>query len=495
MVNNGRIYSDILFNNYETCYNVDILDKDGTFMDICGEYFCSRCMRRLETDDSGLCPHCGYDHAHPARSTDQLEEGTILAERYQLGAVIGRGGFGITYAAWDETLRLPVAVKEFFPRDFASRDVRTSYDVITGDKYHTEYNLGLRRFIEESRVLAMFQNVPGIVNVSDCFEENDTFYIVMEYVHGVTLDVWVSEHKPDAKTLLSMFRGPIDALDAVHRQGVQHRDIKPSNMLVEESGAIKLIDFGSARLQTHQGKSIVLTEKYAPVEQYDLKQQQGPWTDVYSLCATMYEMLTGAELQTSISRQHHDELAAPSSLGVRLKPYQQRALMAGLSVEPDKRIRSMDALRSMLYNLPLPEELLRRKALQRRMAVVAAGVVLAASGVLFNFIHGFELTESARYALYPDGFHLIASDELSGVLHIPASFALIPVSAVHADGLRGSDITELTVPGSVSVIEPRAFSNCTNLQVVRIEEGVTSVGASAFANCPALHTPSSDPLG
>ena len=457
-------------------------------MDICGEYYCSRCMLRLETDDSGVCPHCGYDHARPVRSTDQLEEGTMLAERYQLGAVLGCGGFGVTYAAWDETLQVPVAVKEFFPRDIATRDIRTSCDILTDEKHKPEYNLGLRRFIEESRVLAMFHNVPGVVNVSDCFEENGTFYIVMEYVHGVTLDVWVHEHKPDAKTLLNMFRGPIDALDAIHRQGVQHRDIKPGNMLVEKDGAIKLIDFGSARKQTHRAKSIVLTEKYAPVEQYDLKQQQGPWTDVYSLCATMYEMLTGAELQTSISRQHHDELKSPAALGVRLKPYQQRALMNGLAVEPGRRIRSMDALRSLMYNLPLPEEMLRRKAFRRRLAAAAACTALVAAGASFNFMHGFALGGNVRYALYPDGFHLIANDNVTGELAIPASYALIPVSAVHDDGLRGSGVTSLTIPGSVCAIGDMAFNGCESLQTVTIEEGVLSIGAYAFANCPNLHT-------
>ena len=456
-------------------------------MDISGVNYCSRCM--LKVNEEKICPHCGYDGSKAAFRKEYLEEGAFLNERYMLGAVIGSGGFGITYAAWDTLLETPVAIKEYYPVDFAERDVRDSDDVTPRERYETEYRLGLRRFIQESRVLAMFRQIPGIVNVSDCFEENNTFYFVMEYVRGVSLEKYAQTHVLEAKQLFSMMRSTVDALEAVHAQGILHRDITPKNLMVLEDGSVKLIDFGSARKIDREGTSIIVTEHYAPVEQYDNSREQGAWTDIYSLCATMYEVLTGVVPQESLSRKYKDELKTPRQMGVKLKKHQERALNAGLAVEPDKRTRSIAEFRSRLYNLPLPEEVRRRKAFKRKFFSVVGCIAAVAAAAAINFTTGLPLSRGLRYALHTDGFHVMGADLAITELNIPAKRLGIPVSCINAAAFSQNDELEsVNLPGSIQCVEEMAFLGCDKLRMVTMEEGVEQIGAHAFSGCPQLHT-------
>lgn len=188
--------------------------------------------------------------------------------------MIGTGGFGVTYAAWDMNLSVPVAIKEYFPVKYAYRDAEKSDDILLRTEGRILFVLGLERFRLEAQVLAQFKNIPGIVNVNECFDENGTAYIVMEYVHGVPLDTYVQAHKPTPRVLLQMMLQPISALEIIHRQGVHHRDITPRNLLVQEDGSIKLIDFGSAREIEHTTNLIVVSDGYAPIEQYDTQRPQ-----------------------------------------------------------------------------------------------------------------------------------------------------------------------------------------------------------------------------
>lgn len=276
-------------------------------MELNGAFYCSRCMRKME--DDGVCPHCGLDNDRAENSAPALELYTLLDNRYQLGSVIGSGGSGITYAAWDEKLWIPVAVKEYYPAEWVTRDCSVTDEITVRQEFQRDYLIGKERFLRESRVLAMLQEIPGIVKVYDSFEENQTAYIVMEYVHGVTIDKYMREQGLQQGKILQMMRQPIDALAAVHKQGVLHRDITPNNMLVQEDGSVKLIDFGAAAQIGQQGDIVVLTQHYAAIEQYDRDNGRlGPWTDVYGISATLYALLTGEEPQESVTRLQRDHL-------------------------------------------------------------------------------------------------------------------------------------------------------------------------------------------
>lgn len=406
-----------------------------------------------------------------------------------LGAVIGTGGFGVTYAAWDVNLSVPVAIKEYFPVKYAHRNTEESDDVLLRPEGRSLYVLGLERFRREAQVLAQFKNIPGVVNINECFNENGTSYIAMEYVHGVPLDEYVRVNKPASKELLQMMLRPISALEIIHRQGVHHRDITPRNLLVQEDGSIKLIDFGSAREIEHTTNLIVVSDGYAPVEQYDTQRPQGPWGDIYSISATIYHMLTGVMPPPAISRTKHDSLRKPSELGVKLKKYQEKALMAGLAVDPEKRIRSIEEFRARMYNMPLPEEVRRQRAFMRRVCAAAACIILLMMAVMVNFTCGLPLGAGLLYALYPDGFHVVGTMMDDAEVTVPSSRLFLPVTDIDREVFRDSRTLErITIPGSVKEISPQSFSNCQALKRVTLEEGVEAIAYLAFSNCRELHT-------
>jgi len=456
-------------------------------MDIDGVYYCSKCMRRLDAE--GACPHCGYDPEAEEENSHTLCEGTFLNDRYIFGAVIGSGGFGVTYAAWDVNLQTPVAVKEYFPGHLAWRNAEESDEIVPNPADRAAFRIGLDRFKREAQILAQLRNIPGVVNVYESFEDNGTCYIVMEYVRGVPLDTYVQENRPDAKALLAMMRAPIHALEIIHKQGVSHRDITPRNMLVQADGSVKLIDFGAAREIGHETQLVTASDGYAPIEQYDMERQQGPWGDIYSLSATIYHMLTGVRPTSSLSRVKRDTLVPPKKLGVKLKRHQERALLLGLAIHPEKRVRSMDEFASILYNTPLPEEARRRRAFMRRVCAVMAGITAVFALIAANFACGFPLGKGLLYALHRDGWHVSGALRERAEVVIPEQVLFLPVTAIEPDVFAGNAALEcVTVPGSVDTIEPYTFRGCTNLKVATLLDGVMEIEHYAFSGCAQLHT-------
>lgn len=453
-------------------------------MDIEGVYYCSRCVRQIE--EEGVCPHCGYDHRREKNHSPALDIGTLLHGRYQLGSVIGSGGAGITYAAWDEVLQIPVAVKEYFPANYAMRQTEYADHIEAPEEYRGNYLAGLNHFVRESRVLAMMKDLPGVVGVQDCFEENETAYIVMEYIHGTTLGQYAKERRLSGKELFMMLVQPIDALIALHKQGVLHRDITPANILVQEDGAVKLIDFGSSADINREQSVIVVTQNYAPIEQYNAK-GMGAWTDVYGLCATIYEVLTGIIPPESILRAHKDELIPISKAGVKLKKYQNRAIMGGLAVEPQKRIQSMEEFRSILYHLPMPEAVKQRKQFVRRVSAAAIAVLAVLLVIVLNFAVGLPLGGGLLFSIRGDGIHIVGEYSLKESRILPSHLLGLPVSAIEEAVFKDNALLkEAVIPGSVRTVGSQAFYNCQELVSVTMGEGVEEIGSEAFAKCGKL---------
>ncbi len=230
-------------------------------------------------------------------STDKnaLHEGYLL-HWYEIKRVIGRGGFGITYLAHDNNLDRSVAIKEFMPEDFATRESDDTVHPKTGEQ-KSLFEWGLEHFIKEAQTLAKF-NHPNIVHVLSVFEENNTAYMVMEYAHGDDLStIYKKKSKFTEEQFLDIFIPILDGLTLVHNSGFIHRDIKPANIYICDDDSPLLLDFGSAR-QPIEGKTKALTSLvtfgYAPFEQYsEGTGKQGPWTDIYSLGACIYSGITG----------------------------------------------------------------------------------------------------------------------------------------------------------------------------------------------------------
>lgn len=280
-----------------------------------------------------------------------LSEGTILDERYRLDGVLGAGGYGITYRATDTRLDRPVAVKEYFPCYCALRLDDWGADVRCTNGCEGDFLKGMDRFYEEARHLAQLSGLIHVVNVNDYFKENSTAYMVMDFVEGKTLkemtDSFGGRMKP--KTLMTMMAPAISALWQVHKKGLIHRDLSPDNIMVRFDGSVCLIDFGNAR-DTTSDKSMTMAMKqgFAGPEQYSSR-GQGPYTDVYGMCATMYYCLTGAVPTQALERLTGKPLARPSELGVTMDPNQEQAIMDGLELRIERRIQNMDALWKRLY--------------------------------------------------------------------------------------------------------------------------------------------------
>ena len=283
-----------------------------------------------------------------------LRKGTRLIGRYTIEGVLGQGGFGITYLGMDGLHKKKVAIKEFFPQGIVTRNIEYEDTVtvtLVGEKEN--YDKGKERFLKEAQTMAMFSKDKGIVKALDFFEINNTAYIVMEYLEGVTLKQYLRENKRiAAEDLVELLVPLIEALDEIHSQGLIHRDISPDNIMVLPDGRIKLMDFGAARDYTEFGEkslSIVLKPGYAPPEQYQTHGVQGPWTDIYALCATMYKCITGENPPDAIDRLVDDHLKKISAFGFTVSPQIEEAIIKGMSVAAKDRYQNVGDFCEDLY--------------------------------------------------------------------------------------------------------------------------------------------------
>ena len=292
-----------------------------------------------------------------------LSTGHRLKE-YSLDGVLGSGGFGITYLATDRNLKCQVAIKEYLPSDQAVRIDGTTIEPRPSVPLEA-FQLGLGRFLDEARALATF-NHPNIVRVLRYFKENGTGYMVMEFVTGSSLREWVKQHRPLSETqLLAIIRPLLDGLRIIHAAGFVHRDIKPGNIHMRTDTHPVLLDFGAARqLMSRTGRELtaIVTPGYAAFEQYHTHGNQGPWTDLYSVAALMYGLVTGQRPVEAPARVRNDPLVSALQAADRTL-YSETLLRAidwGLVTEEERRPQSVDEFAAKLPSpgtfVPAPAE-------------------------------------------------------------------------------------------------------------------------------------------
>jgi serine/threonine protein kinase len=282
-----------------------------------------------------------------------LHQGTVLNNRYQIESILGHGGFGVTYLARDLTLNVQVAVKEYLPRQLATRaEGATGISIYTGDaREHFDY--GLKKFLAEARAVAQFADHPNIVSARDYFAANGTAYMVMRYIQGADFKAYLAQHggKIPFDLALKIMMPVMDALRQVHAAGLLHRDISPDNIYLTADGQVKLMDFGAARQQTGEHSkslSVILKTGYAPPEQYRSKGKQGPWTDIYATAATLYKAITGETPPEALDRLAEDTLVPPSQMGVAIPPAAEQVLLQALAVNQDRRYQTMEEFQDQL---------------------------------------------------------------------------------------------------------------------------------------------------
>lgn len=305
---------------------------------------CMGCME--EKGDVLVCPKCGWVQGTQPESPLHLKPGTVLAGKYLVGRVLGHGGFGITYLACDINLGTKLAIKEYFPQGMATRSMSDSNISIYSGNTKESFEYGLEKFIDEARTLARFDDVSEIVAVKDFFKENGTAYLVMSYVDGITLKAYTEQNggRLPLEVVLNIMLPIMLALEQVHNAGILHRDISPDNIFITKNFNAKLLDFGAARYavgEHSKSLSVLLKPGYAPEEQYRTRGNQGPWTDVYAVGATIYKVLTGQTPPEALDRLESDSIRRPSELGIYIDRKIEDALMRALSVRAAGRYENI----------------------------------------------------------------------------------------------------------------------------------------------------------
>ena len=385
---------------------------------------CYNCFRERPEGEEP-CPCCGFDLEENAKKYPvALRAGTVLNNRYIVGRVLGQGGFGITYLAWDTKLEAKMAIKEFMPGELATRVGGTTVSVMAESKTEA-FSYGAERFQEEARTLAKFIGNPNIAGVSDCFDENDTSYFVMDYIEGISFKTYIANHggKISVEDALNVMIPILRALTAVHAEGFIHRDVTPDNIYITKDGAVKLLDFGSARYSIgDKSKSldVILKVGYAPKEQYIRRSRQGPFTDVYSCAACFYAAITGFLPPESLERMDRDELVPISQLGIEIPEYLDKAILKGLAVQPEDRFQSAAEFLGAIENRKVvevssaapaaPAAPAKKKGRTLLLAGIAVFVVLLAVGAGY-FAGGGAGTEGGGMSLLPVSSVTIAGEE------------------------------------------------------------------------------------
>ena len=338
------------------------------------EHTCPKCM--LENPNKNeVCPHCGFYLPSYETKPHHLAVQTILKGRYLLGIVLGEGGFGITYSAYDLKRDQRVAVKELFIAGVVSRQGERTVLVNTGKGMQRYYHECRNKFLQEAKVLQTLQDKSGVVDIYEYFQEKDSAYIVMEYLDGIDLRSFLKENggRISYQSAYRFLRPIMKSMMEIHRSGIIHRDISPDNIRYLSNKKMKLMDFGSAK-STVNGvtDSVVVLFKpgYTPPEQYASGYMVGPWMDVYAMAATIYRCITGKTPKVSIERENDKDLESPRSLGADISPELEDVLYRGMALDPEKRYLDMrgfyEALKSASQDL-VEESGARQLAIKQEM--------------------------------------------------------------------------------------------------------------------------------
>lgn len=319
---------------------------------------CLRCMKTSDAEE--ICPYCGREKAGQLTWSKALAPGTVLNNKILIGNILGKGGYGITYIGYDMLLEYPVAVKEFFPDEMVDRSEDGINVLVLDEVNDEEYQKETTAYLREARVLAEFSKFPGIVAIKDLFYQNNTGYLIMEYLENGNLRKYIDNHDGwlGVEESLKLMEPVVSILGKLHKSGLIHRDISPDNIMMDEDGSVKLIDFGGSKKLGFNNQQVFLGKwGFAPLEQMLSKlSQQGPWTDIYGICATLYCMMTGDIPPSSYERNEKDELIDIADYTITIDKRVAAAIMKGLSMDISMRQQSIEELYQDLYGYALDEK-------------------------------------------------------------------------------------------------------------------------------------------
>ena len=315
----------------------------------------NKCFGCMEEIQGYPCPHCGFDPRSVKGIEYALPMGTILAGKYLVGRVLGQGGFGITYVGWDIALERKVAIKEYYPSGQVSRNPGSrGLTWYTSVQSQQAKQNGTQIFLKEARKMSKVDDIPNVVRVRDLFQENETAYIVMDFVEGETLKARLEKTGPlPWEQAKGIFLPAIQAMEQVHQAGLVHRDISPDNLMLTPDGKVKILDLGAAKdLSINSGASSMQVAKggFSPFEQYTQRGSSGPWTDVYAMAATVYYTLTGKLPPVATDRVVEDTISWDEPGLKVLSAQALEALQKAMVISAKNRMQSMEELEKGLYS-------------------------------------------------------------------------------------------------------------------------------------------------
>lgn len=324
-------------------------------IEINGKQLCENCFEEISGDK---CGSCGFTAPDSVLDQSLLTAGSILSNRYVIGQVIGKGGFGTTYLAYDALVCRKIAIKEYFPYGIAQRTSESAEVSVLSEDNAQAFELGAEKFYNEAKLVSRFNGNPNIVGVYDCFYENNTAYMAMEYLSGRTLKEYMRENGAlSAAQALYVAKNVVGALMVTHSASILHRDISPDNIIVCDDGSIKLIDFGAARqvvAEHSQSFSVILKPGFAPPEQYSKKGNQGAWTDVYSVGTTLYYMLTGDIPEDPSARFDNDDTFEENKFDIA--PTLWEVITKATKLKAEDRYQDAYELKKALDLIPVEAE-------------------------------------------------------------------------------------------------------------------------------------------
>ena len=455
-----------------------------------------RCMGCMETyrEELGICPYCGYVDGTPVEEQIHMEPGTVLHDRYVIGKVLGFGGFGVTYIGWDNKLEMKVAVKEYLPSEFSTRmPGQTMVTVFRGEKQE-QFREGLKKFVDEAKRLANFKNEEGVVRVYDSFTENETAYIVMEYLEGETLaELLEREGAIPEDRAVEMMMPVMKSLEVIHSAGILHRDIAPDNIFITKDGTTKLIDFGASRYATtshSRSLTVIIKPGYSPEEQYRSNGDQGTHTDVYALGATLYKMMTGKtppdamERRAQFEGQNKDILIEPRKLNKSISQVREVAILNAMNVRVQDRTSNVQIfIRELESEYPAKRRYGKIKKIDvfawplwLKIAIPAAlslvlifGILLATGVISFaslfsdkvNVPDGYVVTPNVEGLSLDEAFEKLQAEKLSPKLedsvisdYIEADMIVSQSPASGQYSKENSEVALVVSKGTGEVIEP-----------------------------------------
>lgn len=307
---------------------------------------CPNCFE--QSYQNAVCSRCGYQfYQDKPRGQKALPIGTILKQRYYLGKLLGEGGFGITYKAYDLKSKEICCVKEYVPNGLCRRRENDYKLELSSYEAEIPYRAGLRRFLEEAQILSKLEQIPSVVYITDIFQEYNTAYFVMEYLDGADLRqiVKASPGRLSVEMVTNVILQVALSMDVIHtKTKIIHRDISPENIYITRNGKVKVIDFGSAK-QTETGAkdglSVVLKPKFAPPEQFSSQMMQGAFTDVYSLAGTYYYALTGKNIPSAMDRLSGQEYVSLKYMNIGVNDALSDAVDRALILNVNRRTGTM----------------------------------------------------------------------------------------------------------------------------------------------------------